>query len=123
MQEIEQLFSPDAEPSGQLHLGASQTIGNYLLPALLAEGAQELGAAPGSPSPTPTSCAMPSPTSNWISPHRGENHHPDLVSEPWLEDEMLIIAAPGHPLAGQLELPCAGLPGNLGAARGAIRQP
>ena len=46
MQEIEQLFSPDAEPSGQLHLGASQTIGNYLLPALLAEGAQELGVAP-----------------------------------------------------------------------------
>ncbi|MGL5036653.1 MAG: LysR family transcriptional regulator, partial [Aeromonas sp.] len=36
MQDIENLFRPDAEPSGQLRLGASQTIGNYLLPTLLA---------------------------------------------------------------------------------------
>lgn len=46
MQDIETLFSPDAEPSGQLRLGASQTIGNYLLPALLATSKQELGQPP-----------------------------------------------------------------------------
>ncbi len=46
MQDIENLFSPDAEPSGQLRLGASQTIGNYLLPTLLASSKQELGLPP-----------------------------------------------------------------------------
>ena len=49
MQEIEQLFSPDAEPSGQLRLGASQTIGNYLLPSLLAGRPPALGPAPPEP--------------------------------------------------------------------------
>ncbi len=66
MQDIETLFSPDAEPSGQLRLGASQTIGNYLLPALLATSKQELGQPPGSPSPIPTSSATCWPTSSWI---------------------------------------------------------
>ncbi|MNC29126.1 HTH-type transcriptional regulator CysL [compost metagenome] len=47
----------------------------------------------------------------------GENHHPDLVSEPWLEDEMLIIAQPQHPLAGQLELPLRLLAGETWVLR------
>jgi len=118
MQEIEQLFSPDAEPSGQLHLGASQTIGNYLLPALLAEGAQELGAAPRvTIANTHLLCHALAHFELDLALIEGENHHPDLVSEPWLEDEMLIIAAPGHPLADQLELPLRRLAGETWVLR------
>lgn len=118
MQEIEQLFSPDAEPSGQLHLGASQTIGNYLLPALLAEGAQELGAAPRvTIANTHLLCHALAHFELDLALIEGENHHPDLVSEPWLEDKMLIIAAPGHPLADQLELPLRRLAGETWVLR------
>ncbi|MFM5854746.1 LysR substrate-binding domain-containing protein [Aeromonas rivipollensis] len=106
MQEIEQLFGPDAEPSGQLRLGASQTIGNYLLPALLAGGAQALGSAPRvTIANTHLLCHALAHFELDLALIEGENHHPDLVSEPWLEDEMLIVAPPHHPLAGQLELP------------------
>lgn len=118
MQEIEQLFSPDAEPSGQLRLGASQTIGNYLLPALLAEGAQELGVAPRvTIANTHLLCHALAHFELDLALIEGENHHPDLVSEPWLEDEMLIIAAPGHPLADQLELPLRRLAGETWVLR------
>jgi DNA-binding transcriptional LysR family regulator len=117
MQEIEQLFSPDAEPSGQLHLGASQTIGNYLLPALLAEGPRSWSRPQGHHRQHPPPVPCPRPLRAGSRPHRGENHHPDLVSEPWLEDEMLIIAAPGHPLADQLELPLRRLAGETWVLR------
>ena len=118
MQEIEQLFSPDAEPSGQLRLGASQTIGNYLLPSLLAGGAQELGAAPRvTIANTHLLCHSLAHFELDLALIEGENHHPDLVSEPWLEDEMLIIAPPQHPLAGQLELPLRLLAGETWVLR------
>ncbi|MFM5136651.1 LysR substrate-binding domain-containing protein, partial [Aeromonas rivipollensis] len=118
MQEIEQLFGPDAEPSGQLRLGASQTIGNYLLPSLLAGGAQELGSAPRvTIANTHLLCHSLAHFELDLALIEGENHHPDLVSEPWLEDEMLIIAPPQHPLAGQLELPLRLLAGETWVLR------
>lgn len=43
--DIETMFSPDSAPVGQLRLGATQTIGNYLLPLLLARSGG--GQAPG----------------------------------------------------------------------------
>lgn len=106
MQEIEQLFSPDAEPSGQLRLGASQTIGNYLLPSLLAGGAGDQGVPPRvTIANTHLLCHALAHFELDLALIEGENHHPDLVSEPWLEDEMLIIAPPHHPLADQADLP------------------
>lgn len=106
MQEIEQLFSPDAEPSGQLRLGASQTIGNYLLPSLLAGGAGDQGATPRvTIANTHVLCHALAHFELDLALIEGENHHPELVSEPWLEDEMLIIAPPHHPLADQADLP------------------
>ncbi|MBY0443749.1 MAG: LysR family transcriptional regulator, partial [Burkholderiales bacterium] len=38
--DIETMFASDSEPVGQLRLGATQTIGNYLLPILLARTEQ-----------------------------------------------------------------------------------
>ena len=125
MQEIEQLFSPDAEPSGQLHLGASQTIGNYLPRPAGGGGAQELGAAPpGSPSPTPTSCAMPSPTSNWISPSSRGEPPPGPGERTLAGGRDAHHRRPRSPPGGSARAaPAPACRGNLGAARGAIRQP
>ncbi|MFQ2093130.1 LysR substrate-binding domain-containing protein [Aeromonas taiwanensis] len=118
MQEIEQLFSPDAEPSGQLRLGASQTIGNYLLPSLLAGGAGDQGAAPRvTIANTHVLCHALAHFELDLALIEGENHHPELVSEPWLEDEMLIIAPPHHPLADQADLPLQRLAGETWVLR------
>lgn len=120
MQEIEQLFSPDAEPSGQLRLGASQTIGNYLLPGLLASSAPTLGLPPRvTIANTHLLCHALAHFELDLALIEGENHHPDLLSEPWLEDEMLIIAPPDHPLAGQSKLPLE----RLGEETWVLREP
>ncbi|MFQ1895781.1 LysR substrate-binding domain-containing protein [Aeromonas veronii] len=105
MQDIENLFSPDAEPSGQLRLGASQTIGNYLLPTLLASSKQELGLPPKvTINNTHLLCHALANFELDMALIEGENHHPDLLAEPWLQDEMLVVAPPGHPLANKKEL-------------------
>ncbi|GAB5994664.1 LysR substrate-binding domain-containing protein [Aeromonas enteropelogenes] len=102
MQDIENLFSPDAEPSGQLRLGASQTIGNYLLPTLLASRKQELGQPPKvTITNTHKLCHALANFELDLALIEGENHHPDLIAEPWLQDEMLVVAHPDHPLANQ----------------------
>ena len=118
MQEIEQLFSPDAEPSGQLHLGASQTIGNYLLPTLLATSKQELGLPPKvTINNTHLLCHALANFELDMALIEGENHHPDLLAEPWLQDEMLVVAPPGHPLANKKELSLSRLGGETWVLR------
>ncbi|MGL5974044.1 MAG: LysR substrate-binding domain-containing protein [Aeromonas sobria] len=120
IQDIENLFSPDAEPSGQLRLGASQTIGNYLLPTLLASSKQELGLPPKvTITNTHLLCHALANFELDLALIEGENHHPDLISEHWLQDEMLVVAQPGHPLANQVEIPLA----RLGGETWVLREP
>ncbi|HHQ4676383.1 TPA: LysR substrate-binding domain-containing protein [Aeromonas veronii] len=118
MQDIENLFSPDAEPSGQLRLGASQTIGNYLLPTLLASSKQELGHPPKvTINNTHLLCHALANFELDMALIEGENHHPDLLAEPWLQDEMLVVAPPGHPLANKKELSLSRLGGETWVLR------
>lgn len=118
MQDIENLFSPDAEPSGQLRLGASQTIGNYLLPTLLASSKQELGLPPKvTINNTHLLCHALANFELDMALIEGENHHPDLLAEPWLQDEMLVVAPPGHPLADKAELSLSRLSGETWVLR------
>ncbi|MFM5859144.1 LysR substrate-binding domain-containing protein [Aeromonas veronii] len=118
MQDIENLFSPDAEPSGQLRLGASQTIGNYLLPTLLASSKQELGLPPKvTINNTHLLCHALANFELDMALIEGENHHPDLLAEPWLQDEMLVVAPPGHPLASKKELSLSRLGGETWVLR------
>ncbi|WP_323916185.1 LysR substrate-binding domain-containing protein [Aeromonas veronii] len=118
MQDIENLFSPDAEPSGQLRLGASQTIGNYLLPTLLASSKQELGLPPKvTINNTHLLCHALANFELDMALIEGENHHPDLLAEPWLQDEMLVVAPPGHPLANKNELSLSRLGGETWVLR------
>ncbi|WP_068978456.1 LysR substrate-binding domain-containing protein [Aeromonas sp. EERV15] len=120
IQDIENLFSPDAEPSGQLRLGASQTIGNYLLPTLLASSKQELGLPPKvTITNTHLLCHALANFELDLALIEGENHHPDLISENWLQDEMLVVAPPGHPLANQVAIPLS----RLGGETWVLREP
>ncbi|MFD1008499.1 LysR substrate-binding domain-containing protein [Oceanisphaera ostreae] len=97
--DIEHLFDEQGAPSGSLRLGASQTIGNYLLPKLLAQQ-PELQAKVWITN-SHNLCEMLQRFELDMALIEGENYHPNLVTQDWLSDEMLIIAHPAHPLAGE----------------------
>ena len=94
--DIEHLFDEQGAPSGTLRLGASQTIGNYLLPKLLAQQ-PELQAKVRITN-THNLCDMLLHFELDMALIEGENFHPNLVTQDWLSDEMLIVAHPSHPL-------------------------
>ena len=99
MEDIRHLFDKGGEPAGKLRIGASQTIGNYLLPLLLAGQngleAQVLIAN------THDLCEQLSRFELDLALIEGHNHDPDLSTELWREDEMLLVASAKHPLASK----------------------
>lgn len=97
MEDIIHLFDLEAYPKGVIKLGASQTIGNYLLPDLLAlEPTLDTRVTIAN---TFDLCEKLTRFDLDLALIEGVNHHPDLVLEPWLEDEMLLVAPPSHPLS------------------------
>nr|WP_300309714.1 LysR substrate-binding domain-containing protein [Halomonas sp.] len=96
------------EPGDNLHgtlvISASATIGTYLLPPLAGEF--------GSLHPGVDLRLRLRNTGEVISDVQrfdadlglieGRCHEPGLISEPWCEDRMEIVCAPGHPLAGKM---------------------
>ncbi|MDP5293420.1 LysR substrate-binding domain-containing protein [Oceanimonas sp. CHS3-5] len=97
--DIERQFEGGGELTGHLRLGASQTIGNYLLPALLAR--QPWLQAGVTITNTQTLCDMVARFELDMALIEGENRHAELDTQDWLQDEMLIVAGPSHVLAGQ----------------------
>ena len=119
--DIEQQFGGSRESesglAGSLRIGASQTIGNYLLPALLAR--QPWLQAAVTITNTQTLCDMVARFELDMALIEGENRHADLETQDWLLDEMLIIATPVHSLAGQSCL----TPGCLAGSDWVLREP
>ncbi|WP_107852350.1 LysR substrate-binding domain-containing protein [Oceanimonas marisflavi] len=107
--EIEHQFEQGGELAGSLCIGASQTIGNYLLPALLAR--QPWLQAAVTITNTQTLCDMVARFELDMALIEGENRHDELDTQDWLQDEMLIVAGPDHSLAGQPGLTPACLAG------------
>jgi DNA-binding transcriptional LysR family regulator len=96
---LQTMFS--AEHAAELHVAASFTIGEYLLPDLVA---QWTIAHPQSRvrlriSNTSEVIAAVAAFQVDIGFIEGPQTHPDLVAYPWRRDELVIVAAPGHPLA------------------------
>jgi DNA-binding transcriptional LysR family regulator len=84
-----------------LRLAASTTIGNYLLPALMLEYRHQspqvrIELRIGNTHDAAQAVADFESDIGFIE---GPCHQPDLLVQPWLDDEMLIVAAPHHPLA------------------------
>jgi DNA-binding transcriptional LysR family regulator len=84
-----------------LHLFASTTVGNYILPRLLARFQERVPAAQlqlqiGNTRDVVTAVREFDADLGLIE---GPCHASDIVVLPWLEDELVIVASPGHPLA------------------------
>lgn len=95
--EIEQLFRED---NGAIRVYASSTIGNYILPEAIARYRRDFPALP-----LELSVGNSQDVINAVMDFRvdiglieGPCHTPDIVTEPWLEDELVVFAAPGSAL-------------------------
>lgn len=97
--ELQALFT--GEHAAPLRVAASLTIGEYLLPDLVAQWKQ---AHPNSPvrmdigNTTEVIAAVAGLEAD-VGFIEGPQTHPDLRVRPWLSDELVIVAAPAHPLA------------------------
>ena len=99
--ELQSLFT--REPPAPLRIASSFTIGEYLLPGLIARWKQQ--------HPQATARLVIGNTSEVIDAVvafdvdigfiEGRQRHPDVVARRWLADELVVVTAPGHPLAGR----------------------
>ncbi len=99
-QQIQQLFRQDSVLT-PLRLGASRTIGNYLLPALLATQLQGLIAAQIEQQ---NSHLLQQKLLSYeldVALIESDSLLPGLSRLLWRRDQMKLICPPGHPLAGQ----------------------
>lgn len=95
--EIEQLFRED---NGAIRVYASSTIGNYILPAMIARYRHDFPDLP-----LELSVGNSQDVINAVLDFRvdiglieGPCHSTEIISEPWLEDELVVFAAPSSPL-------------------------
>ncbi len=98
--EIEQLFRED---NGAIRVYASSTIGNYILPEMIARYRRDLPHLP-----LEMSVGNSQDVINAVADFRvdiglieGPSHMTELVTEPWLEDELVVFASPSAPLLAQ----------------------
>jgi DNA-binding transcriptional LysR family regulator len=109
-----------AAHAAPLRVAASFTIGEYLLPAMIARWAAARPESPvrlriGNTADVIGAVAGFEVDVGFIE---GPQTHPDLLVRPWLEDELVVIAAAGHALAGRIATP-----GQLAAQAWVLREP
>lgn len=99
---IEKQFEKsDVSPTIGLNIGASTTIGIYLLPKILASfWTRQARAIPRVRIANTADIA--SAVANFevdVGLIEGPCHEPDLHVEPWIADELIVVCAANHPLA------------------------
>lgn len=108
--EVEQLLQGHAG-FGHMRIGATLTVGNYLATLLVARFLQDHPESRIQLQVHNTQTVV-----QQIANHEldlglieGDCHHPDIVVEPWIADELVVFAAPNHPLAKQPKVSMAQL--------------
>jgi DNA-binding transcriptional LysR family regulator len=102
---IEREFGLGTAPGGAgapslLRVGASTTIGNYLLPTLVArwQRAQPRAHVDVEIANTAAIAAAVARMDVDVGLIEGPSHEPELVAQAWREEELAIVCAPSHPL-------------------------
>jgi len=90
---------------GTLRIGASTTIGNYLLPAILAGFRSSLSAAARQNWQVQVTIANTAAIAKSVAAFEldlglieGPCHEPELTVQPWLEDELVVVAGAHDPI-------------------------
>jgi DNA-binding transcriptional LysR family regulator len=90
---------------GTLRIGASTTIGNYLLPGILAGFREILPPMARQGWHVQVAIANTADIAARVAAFEldlglieGPCHEPDLTVQPWLEDELVVVAAAGDPI-------------------------
>lgn len=96
--EVEQLFKKEM---GAVRLAASTTIGNYMLPEMLAHYRHDHPDIPLELNISNTEEVIRAVLEFRVDVGliEGACHSPELITQPWLKDELVIFAAPSNPLA------------------------
>jgi len=101
---IEQLLTESiGEPIGVLRVGASTTVGNYLLPAMVGEFTRHYPRARALLQVGNTSQIVHAVESGELDLGiiEGPPHAGSLQATPWRSDELVVIVGKGHPWATQ----------------------
>lgn len=119
--EIESIASSDAALIGQLRIGASLTIGNYMLPGMIGSFMQHHPGAQVTLDVANTRHVIQALEQFQIDVGfiEGFCHQPDIEVIPWCRDELVIFAAPSHPLASARTITAK----DLAAADWILREP
>jgi len=104
-QELESLMEGKTG-AGSLRIGATLTIGNYLATLLIGDYMQQNPGSRVELSVQNTSVIVEQVTHFKLDLGliEGDSYHPDLLLTPWVDDELVIFAAPDHPLADKKKL-------------------
>ena len=98
--EIETLLARKTD-FGPLKIGATLTVGNYLA-TLIAADFLRLHPSAQVKLSVHNSATIVQQLTHYeldLGLIKGSCRHPDLVVEPWVEDELVVFCAPAHPLA------------------------
>ncbi|HQR03579.1 MAG: LysR family transcriptional regulator [Proteobacteria bacterium] len=96
---------------GPLRIGATLTIGNYLATLIAADFLQRHADARLQLTVHNTAGIVEQVAGFELDLGliEGPCRHPDLVTEPWIADDLAVFCAPGHPLAKRHRVPLADL--------------
>lgn len=88
---------------GSFRIGATLTIGNYLATLIVAEFLQRHSESRVrlEVHNTATIVQQVAHFELDLGMIEGRCEHPDLIVEPWLDDELVVFCAPSHPFAGK----------------------
>ncbi|MCG3865865.1 MULTISPECIES: LysR substrate-binding domain-containing protein [unclassified Photobacterium] len=108
---IEKLFDQEDSIAGELKIGSSDTVGNQLTPFLIRDfrSATQHHHQKLFISNTALVCQKLSEFELDVGFVEGKVQHPDLIVQPWLEDQMVVACHPEHPLTQIKELRLADL--------------
>jgi DNA-binding transcriptional LysR family regulator len=121
VREIEDICRGDLPGSGRLRIGASLSVGNYLMPQRIGDYLQlhpeaEISLDVGNTRHVIESVRQFTCDIGFIE---GFCHDPDIDVLPWIDDELVIFSSPQHPLASTKVL----TPDALSHAQWILREP
>ena len=96
----------DTGADALVRLAASLTVGNYLLPPLIGAYLSRQPQTRVEMEVANTEVVIAAVAAFRVDAGfiEGPNQHPDLIALPWREDELRVVAPPGHPLSRKRKL-------------------